>query len=623
MLASAGYFMLTALGIGFIIFVHELGHFLAARAVGVRVEAFSIGFGPKLFGFQRGPTDYKLCLIPLGGYVKMAGEDPTRPTTGQPDEFGSKKVWQRTLVISAGVIMNIVFSVVAIPIAFSIGVPFDAPVAGFVAPDSAAWEAGIRPGDRFITMNDRPVLSFEDVITDAAVGGDTVTTIIERDGKRLPPIDIHPKVDKEKGLQLIGVARRMRGATVDPKYFEEDDVPESQEQLRKELQKLGIDDATVIKGLNGVPISRPLWEQILSDPPEKLTLQVDGKNGIEHKELARIVSTKKDASRRMLRLVRLSQVKSLAGSSESVKRLDLKGGDVLLTCNGWPVGYRTQLSRALGGGTDLRATLSKTPAPDTFEDATVTFVVLRDGKRVTVTGEFPDRASRLDLFYGLSTEPPKKLYVGVTKDGPADRAGVETGAIIEELGGKKVTKWSSFVEAVGKSEGKVELKVAGNPKAFEIEPDVVSHAEFPDMMIIPEREVVQKAFPESLSAGFVYTVRTVQRVLQTLKSIVRGSVSAKNLGGIITIFQVSKYYSKRSITRGLLFLAVISINLAIINILPIPVLDGGWLVFLIIERIKGSPVSERVMGYAQWTGLFLILGLIGYVTWNDIVRWFL
>jgi regulator of sigma E protease len=97
-------------------------------------------------------------------------------------------------------------------------------------------------------------------------------------------------------------------------------------------------------------------------------------------------------------------------------------------------------------------------------------------------------------------------------------------------------------------------------------------------------------------------------------------VKAKHLGGIITIFRGSKDHTKVGFMRGLLFLAMVSINLAILNILPIPVLDGGWLVFLIIEKIKGSPVSERTMAYFQWAGLIFVLGLMVYVTWNDVIR---
>ncbi len=156
------YSLLTVFGIGFVIFFHELGHFMAARAMGVRVEAFSIGFGPRLFGFRRGTTDWKICLIPLGGFVKMAGETAGPNRTGAPDEFASKSVAARSLVISAGVIMNVVFALIALPIAFMIGVPFEAPVLGRVDPGKAAWRAGLRAGDRVLSVDGRPTPRGED-----------------------------------------------------------------------------------------------------------------------------------------------------------------------------------------------------------------------------------------------------------------------------------------------------------------------------------------------------------------------------------------------------------------------------------------------------------------------------
>src|SRR5438132_12187819 len=102
----------VALGIGLVIFVHELGHFLVAKKVGIRVETFSLGFGPRLVGFVRGGTDYRLSAVPLGGYVKMAGESPDEARSGAHDEFAAKSVGARAAVISAGVIMNGIFAVV-------------------------------------------------------------------------------------------------------------------------------------------------------------------------------------------------------------------------------------------------------------------------------------------------------------------------------------------------------------------------------------------------------------------------------------------------------------------------------------------------------------------------------
>ena len=120
---------LAAIAVGLLIFVHELGHFLAAKAVGVRVEVFSIGFWHKIFGFTRGDTEYRFSAIPLGGYVKLAGET-REEASGDPDELYSKSPGARALVFVAGVFMNMVLALVAFIVAFTIGVPFKVPDVG-------------------------------------------------------------------------------------------------------------------------------------------------------------------------------------------------------------------------------------------------------------------------------------------------------------------------------------------------------------------------------------------------------------------------------------------------------------------------------------------------------------
>jgi regulator of sigma E protease len=138
--------------LGVLVFVHELGHFMAARWNGVRVLTFSLGFGPKLLKFRRGDTEYCLSAIPLGGYVKMAGENPEDPRSGQPDEFLSKTKWQRFQILIMGPAMNLILAVIVLAVVLMQGASapayMDKPAAvGVVQPGSPAEKAGIRPGD--------------------------------------------------------------------------------------------------------------------------------------------------------------------------------------------------------------------------------------------------------------------------------------------------------------------------------------------------------------------------------------------------------------------------------------------------------------------------------------------
>lgn len=153
--------------LGVIIFIHELGHLLVAKLFDTRVKTFSLGFGKRIFGFQRGETDYRVSLVPLGGYVALGGEHP-EDATGDPREFVSKPRWQRILIYLAGPAMNVVLSVGLIALAFMIGVQVPnwsaiAPVVGEVEEGSSAERAGILPGDRVVTVGGEPVEGWQTV----------------------------------------------------------------------------------------------------------------------------------------------------------------------------------------------------------------------------------------------------------------------------------------------------------------------------------------------------------------------------------------------------------------------------------------------------------------------------
>ena len=148
--------------LGVLIFVHELGHFLMARRIGVRVITFSLGFGPKLINIKRGGTEYCVSAIPLGGYVKMAGENPEDSRTGASDEFLSKGKWQRFQVLVMGPIMNLVLAVIVMAVVLYQGalVPAfeqEAVVIGKFSEGSVAEKAGLKAGDRIVTVDGKPV----------------------------------------------------------------------------------------------------------------------------------------------------------------------------------------------------------------------------------------------------------------------------------------------------------------------------------------------------------------------------------------------------------------------------------------------------------------------------------
>ncbi len=176
--------------LGVLVFVHELGHFLAARRIGVRVLTFSLGFGPKLLTVKRGDTEYCISAIPLGGYVKMAGENPDDARTGAPDEFLSKSKWERFQVLIMGPVMNLALAVIVMALVLYQGADLPAfaeqpAVVGSVEQGSPAEAAGVRPGDLIVSVQGRDVQDWEGLTMAIGTRANRPLPILfERDGKR-------------------------------------------------------------------------------------------------------------------------------------------------------------------------------------------------------------------------------------------------------------------------------------------------------------------------------------------------------------------------------------------------------------------------------------------------------
>jgi regulator of sigma E protease len=196
--------------LGVLIFVHELGHFLAARRHGVRVLTFSLGFGPKILKATRGDTEYCISAIPLGGYVKMAGENPDDPRSGQPDEFLSKTKWQRLQIYIAGPAMNIILAVIVLAFVLAQGAEREVyrdepPVIGTVLPDSPAARAGLQRDDRIVAVAGRNVATWQDLFVAIGTRPDRdVALTYTRDGTSID-VTVRPVGQGEYEIGNIGV----------------------------------------------------------------------------------------------------------------------------------------------------------------------------------------------------------------------------------------------------------------------------------------------------------------------------------------------------------------------------------------------------------------------------------
>ena len=234
-------FLAFILVIGVLVFVHELGHFLAARRIGVRVITFSLGFGPKFLKFRRGDTEYCLSAIPLGGYVKMAGENPDDARTGAADEFMSRTKWERFQVLIMGPVMNIVLAVVVMTLVLYQGAEIPAyedmpPVVGNVVEDSAAELVGIQVGDRILSVEGKPTETWSELFVAVMPRAERELSVVVRgaNGQRRT-LRITPDSQTEFQMGDLGVGPVMEpqirsvkpGEPADQAGLQVDDVVEA------------------------------------------------------------------------------------------------------------------------------------------------------------------------------------------------------------------------------------------------------------------------------------------------------------------------------------------------------------------------------------------------------------
>ncbi len=515
------YLLPTLLLLGILIFFHELGHFAVAKYFNVKVERFSIGFGPAILRWTRGETEYRLAWIPLGGYVKMLGEgfDEDLTEAEKARSFNGQGVWPRIAIASAGPIMNFVLPVVVIAAVMIFpGWPNATSKIGTVASDSVAEKVGLHSGDRVVEVNGSAVNWFSEVRTHVS-SGTQLSFIVERGNARKTVV-----IPGNRGEVAIGISSAIY----------------------------------------------PAYVQLLDD-------------------------------------------ESPAG------RAGVLSGDRVLSINGATVTDWPELERKLSDGSDTFVVEVERVAETGGSTETTSVAINADGHAGI-------EALGLGRSLALNMVLPNK---------PADIAGLEAGDIVVQTNGKPVSSHEDLVAQVNASEGEAiafdvlrgtdRLQFSVKPDGKEVTTDGVTTKSWVVGVQVMAAAVAGETADEvirnpiaALQRGLRETYQITGRILGGMGMLFSGQVGLDGLAGPIGIAKLAgDFFSQPGWVPYLWFMCIISVNLAILNLLPVPVLDGGHIVFALVEMVKGSPVTRRTVELATTIGLSLVLLLMGFAIFND------
>jgi regulator of sigma E protease len=688
-----------AIGIGFVIFVHEMGHFLAAKICGVKCEKFYIGFdvpikiGPielpsRLIHFQYGETEYGVGIIPLGGYVKMLGQEdhPSKQADEaeririekegddgetrielDPRSYAAKSVPQRMMIISAGVIMNVLFAVLMAALAYRMGVSYTPCVVGETAAGDPAWVASIQPGDLLTKIGKngneseqhRFNVDLRNTVIMAGFGRKSPNPIeltVKRNGHSRQ-FDVAPnrRGDDPKGMTSIGVLSVGTTTLAEEKWT----FPFSMASTAKPAFESGdkvvafngnkLDDSFTNEAgdITAVELHQLFGKH--ADQAVVLTMARttdDGKN---------VTITVPPQPRKWLGITMTMGAIVAIQDESPADAAGLRAGDVILTVQGNPVGDPLTLPVRLIDAKEVHLTLRR---PDVDDPLDVTLAAVGRHQRTSPIDALV-RWDRIGVAYTIDP-----IVAEVAEGSDAHEQGVQVGDEVlsfeleprsqnrvkgtdktshqwaAEIFGTKSygelrelddrTNWITAATAMQQVPPGIQfrLRLKRGKKTFEAK---ILPVDKPNAFYA-RRGLVFKGFHRvrtadsignAMSLGYRETKERLAEVWTVLTHLIRGNISGKNLGGPIRIAAVASAETKQGFPRLLIFLTFLSANLAILNSMPFPVLDGGHFTFLIWEGIARRPVPERLQVGASMIGLVGLLLLMVYVFFNDIsMIWF-
>lgn len=702
-------FLLVVLGFGLIILIHELGHFIAARWAGIRVLAFAIGFGPAAFSFRQGlgwrrgsseneylalrgerrahgqvadihgtdiaaisPTEYRLNVLPFGGYVKMLGQDDLDPSavSAASDSYQSCKPWKRMIVISAGVVMNIILAAVLFIAVFMIGLKVEPAQVGGVLPGSPAatavavnaeslgiTEAGLHSGDRITRINGRKPNSFSDLILATAMArrGETLRLEVDRDGAP-GPLDfrITPEKGRLTGLLEIGV-EPARSATIPVGRN-----PDERAQIAELLARLGLKGVepgmTLVRAGTDTEIrdghdletamrasdGRPVELEFAAPDGRHATVTLEPRPQLQ---TALFLMPDKERSRAGFEhLLGLTPVLKVASTTPAAEQQGLRAGDVFARIG------TLEFPSMPAGIAEIRASKGRTidiavlrPGPD--GSATEIPLKVRVGSKGTIGFIAADTSE--DGAW-LTPPPSSTLNKDGQENGALPAASVvhRPGLRLTAVNGQPVANFADIRAAL--------LTATADAFARRASAEVTLTARLPTPgqpaaelpWIIPAdavRTLHSLGWESPIGAGpfdpvqvtlrgdnpvhamwlgLEETQRVMMTTYATFARLFEGTVKVEHLKGPVGIAHLGTILADRGLVWLMFFMALISVNLAVINFLPLPIVDGGQFIFLVLEQIRGRPVPIPIQNAATIAGLVLIGSVFLIVTFNDVANLF-
>ena len=713
-LGTGANILLVLLGFGILVAIHEFGHFAAAKWAGVRVDGFAVGMGPVILAYRQGigirfgsteptihartgkramqltdselknlqigETEYSLRALPLGGFVRMLGQDDLDPTAASvdPRSYNRTPIWKRMIIVSAGVTCNIFLAIAMFVVAFMIGVRFEAPIVGAVMPADPAANAGIQAGDRIVAIDGASISTFADLQIAAAMGkpNEALRMTIERSaGSQTQTIQLNvtPKHSEAAGMMSIGIApaastRLMTDSQVIPflyGVFNRAGFWNHAPDAMPGKNAWGINAAN-LSGPNGAAPDRESFDKNFRGGT---LLMVDGNPATTYTALddASLKSKGQPIATRWsfvdggesdiaINCVPVWQILEYTEKPPQAF-IDFEQGIFGLT----PlvrIGRVPATSGANGILMDddviLRAADIAGPRQMEFRLAVqehagkqINLRVLRKGQEIDCA-PIVGRDGKLGVEIANAWETPiiarPFAVVGPPPGVPTSVAALDLMPLtrINAINGQTIGDWNDLFGvvrgALSQNLGLSQLSIKTTPPtpnaAAEermIQLDSTTRNSLATLRWRPAlgpewfmpADVVLSAGGNPLRAiamGFTETRKMVMMTYLTLDRLFRGTVGVSQLRGPVGIVHIGTRIADRGMTYLIFFLAMISVNLAVINFLPIPIADGGLMVFLIYEKLRGKPPSPSFQNGAMLAGLVLVGALFAVTFYNDVMR---